>query len=301
MNDLQNSGLQNSGLQNSDLQNSGLQNGEQNSHIHDDLMPDNSTPADSVIQPDNAVQEDGVEDHSMFQDKSLTDIVSEESVFEENSLLDEVEFDTSNPEPRCPCVLLLDTSGSMYGRPIEELNNGLAAFQKSLQHDDLAAMRVEVAIVTFGGDVEVAQDFVSAHEFQAPRLSVSGQTPMGAAVEQALDMIQQRKAVYKQNGVPYYRPWIFLLTDGAPTDGWQNAAQRIQEEESRKSVAFFAVGVYGADMDTLGQIATRQPVGLKGLHFREMFEWLSVSLTSVSHSQVDEQVPLESPIGWAEV
>ena len=54
-------------------------------------------------------------------------------------------------------------------------------------------------------------------------------------------------------------------------------------------------------MSRLAQISTRQPVKLKGLNFREMFVWLSGSLTAVSHSQIGEQVPLESPVGWAAI
>ena len=216
--------------------------------------------------------------------------------------LEQVEINTDNPEPRCACVLLLDVSSSMSGERIRLLNEGLVAFQRALQADDLACMRVEVAIVTFGGDVEVAQNFVTADEFVPSRLTTKGDTPMGEAINMTLDMINQRKKIYRQNGLPYYRPWIFLVTDGYPTDrAWQAAAQRVKEADATQKVAFFAVGVQGADMKRLAQMSMRQPVRLKGLNFREMFVWLSASLTSVSHSQIGEQVPLESPVGWAAI
>jgi uncharacterized protein YegL len=211
-----------------------------------------------------------------------------------------VQFDTSNPEPRCPCVLLLDVSGSMTGAPIEELNLGLQAFREALT-DEVAKSRVELAIITFG-PVAVKQDFVSASQFQPPSLEPEGDTPMGGAINLALDKLDERKQIYRQNGISYYRPWVFLITDGAPTDGdvWLTAAKRVREAESRNKVAFFAVGVAGADMSTLRQISVRDPVRLDRLKFKEMFEWLSSSLTSVSKSRPGEAVPMQSPLqGWA--
>ena len=94
-----------------------------------------------------------------------------------------------NPEPRCPCLLLLDNSGSMAGRPISELNAGLTLFKEELVGDALAAKRVEVGIVSFG-PVSVVNDFQTADQIQAPVLSPHGDTPMGAAIVQGLDMIE---------------------------------------------------------------------------------------------------------------
>src|SRR5438270_140417 len=93
---------------------------------------------------------------------------------------DGAEF-ADNPEPRCACLLLLDTSGSMSGEPIRQLNDGLKAFEEELKQDSLAAKRVEVGIVTFG-PVGVVSDFISASQFLAPELSPRGDTPMGKAI-----------------------------------------------------------------------------------------------------------------------
>lgn len=217
---------------------------------------------------------------------------------------DRVEFDGTNPEPRCPCVLLLDTSGSMSGQPISALNEGLRVFKEELSEDSLAMLRVEVAIITFG-PVTVRQEFVTTEQFEPPVLEPTGATPMGTAINLALDKIDERKQVYKQNGISYFRPWVFLITDGGPTDGdvWQTAAQRVREAESRNKVAFFSVGVEGADMGVLEQVSARQPLKLQGLNFREMFVWLSSSLGSggVSGSNPGDEVPLQSPMGWAAV
>jgi uncharacterized protein YegL len=205
-----------------------------------------------------------------------------------------------NPEPRCPCLLLLDTSHSMQGQPIKELNRGLVTFKDELATDTLAMKRVEIAVVTFG-PVNVVADFQTPDLFHPAELSTTGDTPMGAAIEQGLGMLRQRKDAYRANGISFYRPWVFLITDGAPTDSWQHAAQLVKEGESSKAFSFFPVAVAGANMDILTQIATRTPLKLDGLKFRELFAWLSSSLSGVSRSQVGQTVPLSSPAGWAEV
>ena len=173
----------------------------------------------------------------------------------------------SNPEPRCPCILLLDVSGSMNGRPINELNAGLVTFRDELLADPLALKRVELGIVTFG-PVHVEQPFTSAANFFPPILFAQGDTPMGAAITKALDMVEERKREYRANGISYYRPWIFLITDGAPTDEWQAAANKVFRGEEDKRFAFFSIGVQGADMKTLAQISVRQPLPLQGYPVR---------------------------------
>ncbi|MEB3151602.1 MAG: VWA domain-containing protein [Sphaerospermopsis sp.] len=218
--------------------------------------------------------------------------------------LDEVVEFAENPEPRCPCILLLDTSGSMQGPPVEALNEGLQQFKEELVKNSLAARRVEVAIVTFDTEVRVLQDFVTADEFYPPVLTAQGLTSMGSGINKALDLIQARKAQYRSNGIAYYRPWIFMITDGEPQGEMYNAVEsaalRLKEDEANKRVAFFPVGVENANMERLSQIAVRTPLKLTGLNFVEMFVWLSASMSAVSHSKVDEQVALP-PIGWGTV
>jgi uncharacterized protein YegL len=209
-----------------------------------------------------------------------------------------------NPEPRCPCLLLLDVSGSMTGEPILELNAGLKAFREELVADELAAKRVEVACITFG-PVDIATQFEAAAIFQPPWLKAQADTPMGAAITSGIELVRLRKEAYRKNGIAFYRPWIFLITDGAPTDDWTGAAARVKDGEAAKGFAFFAVGVEGANMEILKEISVREPLKLRELRFRSLFQWLSNSMKSISRSTPGDEVPLknptEGPDGWASI
>lgn len=223
-------------------------------------------------------------------------------------MFEQVPFGTDdfaeNPEPRCPVVLLLDTSGSMQGRPIQALNEGLTTFKDELVSDSLAAKRVEVATITFG-PVAVNHDFVSAGLYAPANLQPTGDTPMGAAIMQGLDLLNRRKEEYRSHGIAFYRPWVFLMTDGAPTDSVEMAAAAIREGEASKSFSFFAVGTPEANMNVLTQLSpARPPLVLQGLRYRDLFVWLSNSMRSISRSAPNTQVPLVNPTtagGWASV
>jgi len=222
---------------------------------------------------------------------------------------DQIPFDhpelVANPEPRCACLLLLDTSGSMHGHPINELNAGLITLKDELMADTMAAQRVEIGVVSFG-PVRMHSDFQSPDAWTPPHLEASGDTPMGAAIEQGLKLLDARKQIYKQSGITYYRPWVFLITDGGPTDDWRNAASLVHsgDNDQAKTFSFFAVGVQGANREILAQMSQRKALKLEGLRFRDLFRWLSSSLGGVSRSTPGTQVSLENPTGpsgWASV
>lgn len=223
-------------------------------------------------------------------------------------LADEVEV-AYPQQPHCPTQLLLDTSGSMNGPKIAALNTGLRAFLRATADDALAAKRVDLSLLTFGGGVTVSHDFapVTAYEPEIT-LSAQGDTPMGAALRRGLERLEARKAAYRRQGTDYYRPWLMLITDGEPTDmrvgdaTWQQVTEALRAGVRDRRFAFFAVGVEGANLERLRQLCPedRPPLALKGLAFTELFVWLSRSQRMVSSSKTGDTVQLP-PVDWGAV
>ena len=222
-----------------------------------------------------------------------------------NDLIIRQEELIDNPTARVAVALVLDTSYSMNGAPIGELNRGVAKFFEETLANEVARFSAEVCIVKFGGTAELALDFKSLEEQTVPTFSASGGTPMGEAVSQAIEALNVRKREYQNAGVDYYQPIMVIMSDGAPTDSIDAAERDVAALVSQKKLSLFCIGIgKDADMATLQRLSPgRTPLPLKELNFEEFFVWLSASVARVSASIPGEDVPIDVDgiKGWANI
>ena len=213
-----------------------------------------------------------------------------------------------NYEQKCLCVLVLDTSGSMNAdNAIGQLNQGLQTFKSQIMNDETARDRLEIAIVSFNSEIKVELQPSLISEIEMPTLKASGQTQLVRAIEEAQQVIKDRKDYYKSKGLTYYRPWIVVMTDGDPYPANQDIdgiAQKIQEDADAKKYVFFMIGV-GNEVhdDVLSKLTTSQfpAMRMDAVNFAEFFQWLSASATVVVNSDdlTDSNVSIPQPT-WAQ-
>ncbi len=210
-----------------------------------------------------------------------------------------------NSDERAPLVLVLDCSGSMQDdNKIGLLNEGLKTLATELKNDPSAARCGRVLVISFGGDnnVELMGDWTDAMDFNPPELMAGGMTPMGAAMRCALDEIEAQKGQMRSAGVSYKRPIVMLLSDGEPTDDWQQVSADCKAAESAHKVNVMAIGIGDqANRDILGAFSNKGALNLKGLRFKELFIWLSRSIQAVSRAATGGTVQLNPVDSWAQI
>src|SRR5574344_2217939 len=150
---------------------------------------------------------------------------------------------------RLPICFCLDTSGSMMGTPIKQLNIGLTNFISSIKSNDDTRSATDIAIVTFGKKVEIVMPFGKiSRDNPFPEITASTTlTPIGEGILTALELLNARKEGYKELGIKYYQPWLVVITDGAPQgesaiENMEKAIQAVTELESKDRLVVFNIG-----------------------------------------------------------
>ena len=209
-----------------------------------------------------------------------------------------------NPESRLACVVIVDTSASMSGEPIAEVNAGIRALHAEIASDDLTLSRADICLIAYNSEWSVVQHFGEEIDYEASELTATGGTRMAAPIQAGLDILEDRKTAYRSHGIPYYRPIIMVITDGFPQHDSdqeiEETASRIKQQEKDKHLTFFAIGTKDADMNLLNRLSDHPAKRLQGTRFVELFQWLSNSITAISQSTVGDRVQLPSTDPWSQ-
>ena len=210
-----------------------------------------------------------------------------------------------NLEQKCLCVLVLDVSGSMRGDNLNSLNQGVRDFFTQIQTADGVPEslidQLEVAIMQYDEEIKILRDPKLLEDGELPpTLTERGSvTETVIAIEEAIKLVEDRKAFYKSTGQSYYRPWIIVMTDGEPYGKKASDAdieaisQRVKQETSSKKYMIMGIGVGSdANMEVLKKMTAGRAMALQGLKFGAFFEWLSNSLSVVASSKEGDKIDI---------
>jgi uncharacterized protein YegL len=192
-----------------------------------------------------------------------------------------------------PCVLLLDLSDSMndpVGRGkqtrIAALNAGLGTLQSALVTNSEALRRVEIAMVSVGGvmsptEPRLVHDFLSVADFRPVEFQADGETPLGQGVLFALDIMERRLQRLNNQGRAVTRPWLFILSDGEPTDEetWPIAVKKARDAEQARRCLVVPFLIEGGDAPRLSDLMDGPVPTLLLADFPRFFKWVSRRVT----------------------
>ena len=192
---------------------------------------------------------------------------------------------------KIPICLVLDTSGSMTkGNNIRTLNENLQGFLDFVRSNSKSRRIADISIVVMGGGVEVFTEYQSIDNinFEKP-FEAHGSTPMGEAMNIALDLLLDRREFYRNNEIEHYKPIILLMSDGFPTDQYQDAARRTSEMVMNKEIKLYPVGI-GDEFDARMMREFSPVITPKVIHSKDEFALLFQLLSQSSSNPEDDSL-----------
>ncbi|PUZ26693.1 Uncharacterized conserved protein YegL, contains vWA domain of TerY type [Chitinophaga costaii] len=183
---------------------------------------------------------------------------------------------------RLPVYLLLDTSGSMTGEPIEAVKNGVQVLISTLRQDPYALETAFISVITFDSSARQLTPLTDLTTFQIPQINAGGGTALGDALKLTAQSIAREVSKSTPDVKGDWKPLVFLMTDGRPTDDWSSGVTEFKQAKTGIVVACAAGNQ--ADTSILKQI-TDIVVSLDtadSATIKAFFKWVSASVSTGS-------------------
>lgn len=208
------------------------------------------------------------------------------------------EWDTSEIKTsrKVPICLVVDSSGSMMNKDgqdrakIEELNDNIFSLVDYIKNDPKASRICDLAIISFGGSVDVVSGYSPIEDVDFRELKPQGRTPMGEAVEKAIELLTIRRTYYRNNNIEHYKPILLLMSDGSPTDDYHPAAVELSRMVNNRELKVFPVGIGDTfDHSILSEFSPQiNPKKISdAAEFSQLFRLLSSSSSNPNDDSLD--------------
>lgn len=183
---------------------------------------------------------------------------------------------------RLPVYLLLDTSGSMLGEPIEAVKNGVEMLVSSLRQDPYALETAYLSIISFDTKAKQLMPLTELAMFNTPNLQATGTTQLGEALSLLADQIEREVQKTTPDTRGDWKPLVFIMTDGAPTDDWKKGFEKLKKVKTGMVIACAAghnaeTAILKQITEVVVELATADSNTIKAF-----FKWVSASISTGS-------------------
>ena len=200
-------------------------------------------------------------------------------------------------EQKCLCVFVIDTFCLKNDMAIDEVTLGIQRILDEIESVDVSRERVEVAFITherLSDEIRIIQEPVPIWQAVIPLLTTTtDDTSLMESLYVAMDFVETWKERYKSLGIPYYRPWIFLISNGMSLlpCNVDEIANKIKQDTSNKKYAFLAIYTKDADVSLLQEIKSDVPImALDSLSITDCFKWLSSEMNEICSPDLDNTI-----------
>ncbi len=188
---------------------------------------------------------------------------------------------------KLPVYLLLDTSGSMLGEPVEAVKNGIQVMVNGLRQNPQAIETVHLSVITFDSMARQVMPLTDIASFQVPEIKAGGTTALGEALElvsRCMDTEVMRTTTDRKGD---WKPLVFIMTDGVPTDDWKKGLQEFRKRKTAYTIACVAgtqaaTGVLKEITPNVLHLATADSHSIA-----QFFTWVTASIT-VSSVKIED-------------
>ena len=198
-----------------------------------------------------------------------------------------------------PVAIVCDTSGSMSGTPIQNVNLSVNRFTEDVCKDPKADGLVDVAVISFNHEPTVVQGFRPITELQPVQFSAGGGANISAALEMAIKKIRERCHLYEENGIEIKMPYIILITDGYGGDVTE-ISRIIKQRTADKKMQLWVLAVKGYDKETIAKLTDGKRVfelvNEDGYDFTDFFDLMAISIKALSTSSPDQHIHVDNPL-----
>ena len=197
--------------------------------------------------------------------------------------IEEPDIDPEAWADRLSIVIVVDASTSMIGEGVKQLIIGVDRFVATIREQKRSDPIFEIALIRFGGQESVVQNFQPVRDFRLPQFDADGTVALGGAIELGMDMWETRKRYFREMGIAHYCPWFIIISGSAPEPSWKAAAARLLDAQTRRAMRVFAVLLPGAE--TIAEICNTRSLNVTLATLADSLEIIARDLLKITETR----------------